>query len=988
MNPSDRFRTVYLPQVRDFLASSLRDVDIIVPIENKGARLFEEASALLATPLKGHVFFTNAIPYLRDEDFAGKVIGIVDDSALYGRNLRRVSEMFDNRTQLRCFAFASCDEPTIVEKRRASGIRIDSALNLKKPEYDIFISSLAAFLRTRGHSLPVDNTTFTLHYAGSRSAQIWNELLEQLARLGTVTETWSEESEGRLLTASLHFPAGFVAQKFSPVPIQEEGAVKLRLFTYAGSNVITCNPMVFTALKQPDKNLWDTIPSSATPLYRAFREAFRGQKNFLHGQPGIVRKAIADQLGFYLDCELLAYVVGTLHGSSTMPDSIAHNRGALIRYYGPHLGEHLATVLDRFVADVKGGIAVELPREFPDKMPEPRQGILAISKMEETLSALRQAYDAQAENEPDPSKWKHRGFSFSQFLNQLGLDRLEGSIYLDVLCDTGHLVPFNHWDSASKSVVRCYRAAEDPAEERGQLIAYVIYRLRAVDRFRNDGVVPKTATEKTLVLLKNYLGSPVLDPDIKVIRAPLGGVMKLAGPELCAEPSSYGLDYYPTRWYRQAEGKEGYVPTESFEKAIKTRSIEKFLNGLNADPYLDRIIALLNKEKGLQMLVLMSMLAGREFGLTYVTADLELGLRALRETSYRGVENVRSLARGRNEVGIARDKLRMLSSPTLLEELRSQFDDLSVTDRVIRANLCAISPSSFQLKLASAAVDFADSLLEGLTRLEPDPQLTLGEKPQPLLRPPNVTHVLADLERIMRFGEPVNAQVADAMEARLALYQKLTSMLYAVSNVRCDFKRSLPEGTQERYFLVADLTNFTKLGAKLNHTRFRDATDEAMNIIYNYAKLFGAFVAKPSEGDKAMLGFPTRGQAVAAAAFCFEHFKVLGETLDGEQFFGIKCGLAAGECSRVVGDDLVGDAINVASRLCSEARSGGTHGAVVATRQMVQQEIAKEGAFTVAITSSKEVVKQVDAVEVNTAAVCDTVLNELGVLTARLRKGE
>jgi|GEM_PF-6993278 len=991
MNPSDRFRTVYLPQVRDFLASSLRDVDIIVPVENKGARLFEEASALLPTPLKGQVFLTNAIPYLRDEDLNGKVIGIVDDSTLYGRNLLRVSEMFAkiaNRTQLRCFAFAACDAPEIVQKRHANGLRIDTALNLKKPEYDVYISSQAAFLRTRGHSLPIDNTTFSLHYSGNRCTAIWEELLNQLARLGTVTETWSEESEGRLLSATLHFPAGFSAQSYSPVQVEEEGAIKLRLFMYAGSSVITCNPMAFVALGQPDKHLWDAIPPSATSLFRAFREAFRSSKNPLHGQPPVIRNAAYDQLGFYLDCELFSYILGTLHETATMPDSVTHNRGALLRYYGPHMGECLASVLDQFVSNVTE-TSVELPKISSNGFPQPRQGLAAIATMEEALSTLRHAYDSQVTHEPDPFKWKHRGFSFSQFLDRLHLPRLEGSIYLDVLCDTGHLVPFNLWDSAGKDIadkrlLRCYRAAEHTPEEIGQIFAYVISYLGA----ESDGVALKTATEKTLLLLKHYLGAPELDPNIKIIRAPLGGVIRVMGPERCADPPLYSLDNYPTSWYRHAEGKDGYAPTGKFLTAITDRSMEKFLSGLNADPYLDRIIAILKEKRGLEMVVLMSMLAGHEFGLTYVTADVEIGLKGLRETSYRGIENVKSLTRGRSELGIARGKLKTLSDTDLLQDLRKRFGGFSVTDRRMKDNLAAFPPLSVQLGLASEAVELADALLEGLTRLEPDPQLTLGETPQPLRSPPNVTQVLADLDKVMRLGEPANAQVTDIMEARLELYQRLASMLYAVSNVRCNFESALPEGTQERYFLVADLTNFTRLGAKLIHSRFRDLTDEAMNIIYNYAELFGAFVAKPSEGDKAMLGFPTRGQAVAAAAFCFEHFRALGTALEGDQFFGIKCGLAAGECSRVVGGDLVGDAINVASRLCSEARTGGTQGAVIATRQMDEDGFSQGEAFPVDITSSKQVVKQVDAIEISALSVCDAVLKGLNELTARIRDGK
>jgi len=974
MNLPDLFRTVYLPQVRDFLASSLRDVDIIVPVENKGARLFEEASALLPTPLKGQVYFTNAIPYLRESDFAGKVIGIVDDSALYGRNLRRVSDMFHKGAHRRCFAFAAYDEPDVVEKRHKCGLRIDSALHLRKAEYDVFISSLSAFLRSRGHALPIDNTTFTLHYPRKRSMTLWNDLLNQLATLGTVTETWSEELEGRLLAATLHFPAGFSPESFSPVAIERDGAIKIRLFTYVGSNIITCNPMVFVALKEPNRNLWDAIPESASGTYRAFRAAFRSQTNYLHGEPNVVRLALADQLGFYLDCELLAYVLGTLHGQSTMPEAIEHNAATTIQYYGSHLGHRLVSVLDEFAVDVRRSSVDAVPATV-ETMPEPRQGILAIAKMEDALYRLRETYRAQGTNQPDASKWKHRGFSFAAFLRLFGLDPLEGSIYLDVLCDTGHLVPFNFWDGVKHSVLRCYRTAEEPGEERGKLIAYVIFRLRGVKRFRENGAIPKTATEKALVLLKHYLGTPVLDPDIKVIRAPLGGVIKLVGPELCAEASSYGLDYYPTKWYHHAEGKDGYVASPAFEKAIKERSIEKFLSGLNADPYLDRLVALLNEERGLQMLVLMSILAGREFGLTYVTADVELGLKGFRESSYRGVDDVKAIAAGRSKIGIAREKLRMLANDELLRDLRSQFPDVSVTDSIINANLCAISPLSVPFRLAATAVDLADALLEALTRLESDPQLMLGEKMQPPREPPNVIRVLSDLEKILRLGEAVNVGLTDPMEARLVLYRKLTGMLYAVANVRTDFHRSLPEGTQERYFLIADLTNFTKLGFELTHSRFRDAADEAMNVIYSYAKLFGAFVAKPAEGDKAILGFPTRGQALAGAAFCSEHFRTLGEAIASEPFFGIKCGLAAGEYSRIVGDDLVGNAINIASRLCSTARSGGAQGGVIATRQMMPLDLIANDAFAVSITSSKEVIGQVESVEVNSEAVCNRIID-------------
>lgn len=469
MNLPDLFRTIYLPQVRDFLASSLRDVDIIIPVENKGARLFEEASALLSTPLKGRVYFTNAIPYLRESDFRDKVIGIIDDSAFYGRNLRRVTKMFEDRAQLRCFAFAACDEPEVVAKRRKTGLRIDTALNLKKPEYDGFIAALSAFLRARGHSLPIDNTAFAFHY-NRNSTRVWNELLNDLANLGAVTETWSEEPEGRLLAATLHFPAGFSPEKLSPIPIESDGAIKLRLFTYLGSNVITCNPMVFVSVGKLDKDLWDRVPTSATPLYKAFRSAFSSQTNFLHGPQDVIRLALADQLGFYLDCELLAYVLGTLHEKASRPDSITHNRTAVIRYYGVHLGERLASVLDQFVCDLKD-TSVEMPRESQASMPEPRQGIHAIAKMENALCNLRDIYNTQATNEPDPSNWKHCGFSFADFLRNFGWDRLEGSIYLDVLCDTGHLVPFNFWDGVRKAVVRCYRAAEQPQEERGQLIA-------------------------------------------------------------------------------------------------------------------------------------------------------------------------------------------------------------------------------------------------------------------------------------------------------------------------------------------------------------------------------------------------------------------------------------------------------------------------------------------------------------------------------------
>lgn len=509
-----------------------------------------------------------------------------------------------------------------------------------------------------------------------------------------------------------------------------------------------------------------------------------------------------------------------------------------------------------------------------------------------------------------------------------------------------------------------------------------------MDRFRRDGVVPKTATEKALVLLRHYLASPVLDPDIKVIRAPLGGVVKISGPELCAETSTYGLDHYPTKWYRHAEGKDGYVPSEHFEKAMKEPSIAKFLTGLNADSYLDRLVVLLNKERGLQMLILMSMLAGREFGVTYVAADVELGLKGFRETSSRGIENVKSVANGRAEIGIAQNKLRMLANADLLRDLRSHFSDRSITDQRIISDIHSLSPSSPQFRLAKAAVDLADSLLEGLTRHEADKQLMLGEEAKPVLPPSNVLDILARLERIMRLGEALNVQPTDVMGARLSMYDKLTSMLYAASNVRCDFKRNLPEGSQDRYFLVADLTDFTGLGTKLVHTRFRDAADEAMNIIYNYGKLFGAFIAKASEGDKAMLGFPSRGQAVAAAAFCFEHFTTIGEALHGEAFFGIKCGLAAGEYSVIVGDDLVGDAINVASRLCSGARAAGSRGGVVASRQMLQEEVAKGKPFMVEIKSSNQVVKEIEAIEVDSAVVCNGILDQLNRLSAEIRKGE
>ena len=980
MNYLSRFVDHYLPQVRDFLAKSLRDVDIIVPIENKGVRLFEETVRSLPTPLRGTVYVPNAIPYISPSELDGKIVGIIDDSTIYGRNLRRVTSLFkSDKTQVRCFAFAACNEPDVVARRRATGLRIDSALSLKKRDYDNFVRSLGTFLRTRGHSLPVDNTKFTLHYPQANGTIAWRLVLDQLANLGTVTESWTDAADGRYFKASLHFPIGFSAGSLSKAII-DDGIIKLRLFMREASGVITCNPMVFTSLKDPT-NCWEKLDQPASPLLLDLKRAFTKSAVTADAETAAIIRH--DQFGFYLDCEFFGFILQILNGSDAKPDHVRHDGAEMMRYYGPSTGAALVVALDRFLSSQFRPLAT-IPLYALDDIAEPRQGLFAIGKMESALKLLRKSYDQQAKTQRDPLKWRHRGTTFEQLVHKLQISKLEGSIFVDTLCDSGHLVPFNKWNTKANVVSRLYRAAEDPGDERGQAIAYVISRLMEVERFKSVKAVSKTATEKVMLLLKHYLPPSELDPDIRVVRGKFGGQVRLKGTERCAEPQWYSLDAYPTGWYCAVDGTSevGYRPTEAFDKALSDQSLRGASE--HADGYLDRIIDLLDNERGLEPLILMSLLAGREFGLTYVTADIEMGLKPFRESATRGSNDTKLHSKGYEFIAIASDKLRMLKDEKLLSALGRRFKGNSLTDRALKANLVALKSDSFQIRMAGAATDFVLSLLQALTQAEPHVQLLLDEKPKPRRAPPEAAALLNTLTTVLRLGEPTNSHIANESQAKILLSAEVLNIFYAVSNVRCDYKSSLTTTPQQRYFLVADLTNFTRIGSKTEHLRFADLADEAMNIIYGYAILFGATIAKPSEGDKAMLGFPTRGQALAAAACCFEHFRSLGSAMSGAEHFGIKCGLAAGESSLIVGGDIVSEALNVASRLCSAARSQGSDGGILGTTQMVGDVYLSGAKHKIDITSGDATVKVVEVVEVNSAKIVDELIDAIGRLGASI----
>lgn len=549
------------------------------------------------------------------------------------------------------------------------------------------------------------------------------------------------------------------------------------------------------------------------------------------------------------------------------------------------------------------------------------------------LRQLRRTYRRWNDEPPDADDTvEPAGFTFTQLAERLSQSKLWTSQIIDFLCDATLLSPLNQISTSkhgAETLVRAYRAGEDRPRDLEAICAWVLWCFKPgqVDA----APVPAVVAEKSIVALADVFRLFTTEPRIDTFRSLHGKRPSFLEETSFVRPRLFTLDTLPSSLYRkQTDPHEGYVLTERFHE-VRTADHVPLDYDLRCrlEDAVERLKKLYALPRRSENLVLLTMLASKNFGLDDAAADIELSVRHANEAmldliSERAPEMFairRALGRASEASGVAGSKIRILQrADELVSAARGVLSEYSTAEKVILDSFIYL-PSD----------DVLVRLLDEVRLLWR--QALAVARAQTAKKPPVARDVLVEtlreidrsLSQIMNREPFVKILPTDDMLVMSRVGALINTWGAALGNARHVTEPHRTFDAHHAAVLVVDVTGFVK--ASLQHGRdvFKSATMLVMNVLEGWLRVFGvAQFVYSREGDKLIVGFPHTRAASFAAAAMMHHVRRLrsaGIVKFGDPDACLKIGIDAGFVDALPNHDVVSKAINIASRLCEQART-------------------------------------------------------------------
>ena len=954
------FERNLLPGFAEWILEQIeqREPDYLIPVETKGARVFEVvqryAREELFKSIDIPVIYGPALAYIDPAVLRDSRVMIVDDAVRTGTNLNR------HRTKVERYGTSVVQAVACIGDADDAHPKADCYLSVGADLYREYIWQLAELVVARGLPPEVDHHLFEVRLPG-RFYGAWGELVEVLSRYGTLTIDGPASRSEELQPVTLHFPAlpGVVTRPGAGTP--DEGPSKLRFFPDASSDCVYVVPVSFPALslRQPE----GATPGSDPESRRYGSADAIGRVRHAVGLAGTVGERLVEAARVLdpgtifaaatasMEVELMRGLARVL--AREMPGcSIRAQHESFDRLYGPPVADGIAADVTRLVgsecetqAVARRGGATEVPIA-----PAPHLDAQVAAKTRAIAEHLKRMYVERA-REPEYDIAERVGLSMGEIVAAFpDLDPLLVSRCVDFGLAMTTLVPYievERLPDGTIKVQRRYRVSEpgrddnrpyaDISEVRVGLSAETTAAIchcvaKHSTRYGGDPI-PRDLLASLVAILR-----PLVCDDHSIDLKALSGA---DGWEviLCEDdrPVTLGEETSPMF----VLGAGGVAPTEKFRERwdgddlsldVRKTSEEIEAHILELIPFLDE----LELEDHHRLLEGWAMSTDRRLGLTHVRRSLDSAIadsrrllnRILRAEPH-AAETAAARAMRPDYITAAREKIELLSSdwaaparerwPTPTKRQRRALASLGAATAPGGVYALPTELVELMARLAPLAQRLDEVSAEAWNGVEDRVAETVGSALEVSARVHRVLTSFADDYETLVAPEGSRAAIELAATELLDVIRLVKAFVAATASAyRGPQNAHLQPPDEDRRMasvLSLDLAGSSQ-HARANKRRIdHEWKNGGLNLAAQWARAFLGREGKGREGDDIWIEFPVGDPGVLCAAAVQQHVAALSSTGIDDLQWSFHAAVDSGELETGDGGNTMATCMNRVTKL-------------------------------------------------------------------------